>query len=157
MGQQGLPGDREVGGTGRLLGLRGEVGKEGDGRRPLRSSSYPTQAQGDPEARPSSGAPTSGGLGRASGYRPPTGLDKFSVVTPAHKNSLAPSADLGLWGCEASPLPSGWIFLKCTQSPGAVGSETLLARPSSLRSERGARKTLKNKPKKKKTKTTFSV
>lgn len=58
-----------MGGKERLLGLKGKVGKEGNGRRPLRPSRCPAQAQGDPRARPSSGAPTSGGLGRASGWR----------------------------------------------------------------------------------------
>lgn len=79
MGQRGLRGVREVGAPERLLALLGEVGKEGNGRRPLRSSSCPAQAQGDPGARPGSGAPTSGGLRRASAWRA-TGLPQVLTV-----------------------------------------------------------------------------
>ena len=65
----------------------GEVGPEGEGRWLLSFSSCP-QAQGNSQARPSPGAPISGG--RAFGGRglpPSLGSWLFSVVTPV-QNSL---------------------------------------------------------------------
>lgn len=56
----------EVGGAGRLLPLRALLGGKEAGAGPLSSSCRP-QAQGDPWARPSQGAPTLGRGDRAWG------------------------------------------------------------------------------------------